>query len=473
VSEPPAPRPPSPPLALDRVHLIGVGGVGMSAIARILLARGARVSGSDAKDSRALAALAVLGADVRVGHDPAMLADGPLVVVSAAIRETNPELVEARRRGLAVLPRAGALAELMRGRRGVAVAGTHGKTTTTSMLTIALQHCHRDPSFAIGADLNEAGSNGHHGLGEFFVAEADESDESFLLLAPEVAVVTNVEPDHLDHFGTAERVEAAFAAFAGRILPDGFLVTCADDAGARRLALDAAGRGVDVRTYGTADGAHLRLDDVRVSPRGTDFEVVLRGRRLGPVHLGVVGAHNALDAGAAMLAGLDLGLPFGELAAALAGFRGARRRFELRGEAGGVRVFDSYDHHPTELRAALTAARVVADGGRVLVAFQPHLYSRTAAFADQFGAALGLADVVVVMEVYGAREDTVPGVSGELVAAQVPLPATAVRFEPSWSAVPGVLAGQAEPGDIVVTFGAGDVTLLAPELLAALRERRR
>lgn len=456
---------------LDRVHLVGVGGAGMSGIARILLARGATVSGSDAKDSLTLATLRALGADVRVGHDPANLVDPALVVVSSAIREDNPEVLAARAAGVPVVPRAAALAALMEGRRGIAVAGTHGKTTTTSMLTRALQHCRADPSFAIGADLNEAGSNGHHGLGEFFIAEADESDESFLLLAPQTAVVTNVEADHLDHYGTPAAVEAAFEAFAARITPGGRLVTCLDDPGARRLAAAAQARGIEVRTYGEDAAADLRLDGVQVTRSRTRYEAVLGGRRLGEVSLAVPGRHNAANSAGALLTALELGFPFGELIEALAGFQGARRRFELRGSAAGVRVFDDYAHHPTELRAVLTAARVLAGPGRVLVAFQPHLYSRTAFFAAEFGAALGLADAVVVLEVYAAREDPVPGVSGALVAEAVPLPAADVAFEPSWSGVAGQLAGRAARGDLILTLGAGDVTLLGPEILAALEAR--
>ncbi|MHB8452198.1 MAG: UDP-N-acetylmuramate--L-alanine ligase, partial [Mycobacteriales bacterium] len=436
---------------LSRVHLIGVGGAGMSGIARILLARGATVSGSDAKDSVTLATLRALGATVSVGHDPAQVPERSTVVVSSAIRDTNPELVEARRREMVVVQRAACLGALMVGRRGVAVTGTHGKTTTTSMLAGALLHCQADPSFAIGADLNEAGSNAHHGLGEVFVAEADESDESFLLLHPDTAVVTNIEADHLDHYGTPAAVAAAFLRFAGQIRQSGFLVCCADDAGAADLASAARSRGVDVRTYGCAEGADLRIGDLVCDGSGSRFQAVHRGVRLGQVELVVPGEHNARNGAGALLAGLGLGFGFADLAAGLAGFTGARRRFELKGTAGGVRVYDDYAHHPTELRATLAAARLVAGAGRVIVAFQPHLYSRTASFATEFGAALGQADEVVVLEVYGAREDPVPGVSGALVSAAVPLPAGRVSFQPSWSAAAADLAGRAAPGGRVVT----------------------
>jgi UDP-N-acetylmuramate--alanine ligase len=394
--------------------------------------------------------------------------DVDTVVVSTAIRESNPELVEARRRGLAVVHRAGALASVMVGRRAVAVAGTHGKTTTTSLLTVAIQHCGADPSFAIGGNLNESGANAHNGSGDVFVAEADESDGSFLLYSPTAAVVTNVEPDHLDHYGTPEAVAEAFDSFARRVQPGGFLVACADDEGAVRLATSARAAGVDVRTYGEAAHADLRLDHLTTRGLGSSFEPVLLGRRSARVELRLPGRHNALNAAAALLTGVGLGFPAERLREGLASFTGTRRRFEHKGTVNGVRVFDSYAHHPTELTADLTAAREVADGGRVVVVFQPHLFSRTQFFAADFGAALGLADEVVVMDVYAAREDPVPGVTGALVAAAVPLPAAQVVFEPSWSAVAGHLAERARPGDVVITCGAGDVTMIGPEVLARL-----
>ncbi len=453
---------------LGRVHLVGIGGAGMSGIARVLLARGVPVSGSDAKDSRALAELRVLGADVHVGHDAAHLAGADTVVVSSAVRETNAELRAARERGLRVLLRAEALASLMVGRRRVAVAGTHGKTTTTSMLTVAAFACGVDPSFAIGGDLNEAASNAHHGTGDLFIVEADESDGSFLVYAPHAAVVTNVEADHLDHYGDEAAVVRAFERFTATIEPDGFLVACADDPGSARLARVARAAGVDVRTYGTDEQADLRLEDVVVSGTTSAWTPVLRGRRLPRVQLAVPGRHLALNSAAALLTGLGLGLPEPALAAGLGGYTGVRRRMEHKGTAGGVRVYDDYAHHPTEVVAQLQAAREVVGAGRLVVAFQPHRYSRTLAFADRFGQALGAADEVVVMEVYAAGEDPVPGASGAAVAAAVPLPAERVHYEPSWSAVPAALAGRARPGDLVLTLGAGDVTQVGPEVLRLL-----
>ncbi|WP_037067836.1 UDP-N-acetylmuramate--L-alanine ligase [Pseudonocardia acaciae] len=459
---------------LERVHLIGIGGAGMSGVARILLARGAAVSGSDAKDSRTVLALRAQGARIAVGgHDGAHLEqlDGPpTVVVSSAIRKDNPELVAAHERGLTVLHRSDALAALMSGRRVACVTGTAGKTSTTSMLTVALQHCGLDPSFAIGGDLTAAGSGAHHGTGDIFVAEADESDGSFLRFSPEVAVVTNVEVDHLDHFGSPAEYAGAFTKFLARIVPGGALVTCVDDPGGERLAAEAEAAGIRVRRYGrTAPGSSgdaLLLDH---EPVGTGGRVRLR---LGSgdehvLELPVPGEHMALNALAALLAGIELGAPVAELLDGLAGFSGVRRRFEFKGRAGGVVVYDDYAHHPTKVAAALTAARQVAEG-RLIVAFQPHLYSRTRAFHREFGAALALADEVVVLDVFGAREDPEPGVSGALVAESVPLPAERVHYVPRWSDVPEVLAKLAEPGDMVITMGAGDVTVLGPEVLTEL-----
>ncbi|MGY1632099.1 UDP-N-acetylmuramate--L-alanine ligase [Geodermatophilus sp. SYSU D01186] len=461
---------PVPSLAeLGAVHFVGIGGAGMSGIARILLARGVPVSGSDRRDTPTLLALRALGARVELGHDAAHLGDADTVVVSTAIREDNPELAAARSRGLRVLPRAVALAAVMAGKRSVAVAGTHGKTSTTSMLTVAVQACGVDPSFAIGGDLNESGSNAHAGEGDVFVAEADESDRSFLLLGPHGAIVTNVEADHLDNYGDLAAVEAAFDRFLGTVDPAGFVVLCADDPGSARL------RGVPtparVRTYGTAADADLRLLDVEVGPDATAWTAVLDGEVLGRVQIRVPGEHMARNSAAALLAGLELGLPADGLVAGLGRFGGVHRRFELKGVVGGVRVYDDYAHHPTEVGAQLRAARAVAGSGRVLVAFQPHLYSRTREFATGFGAALGLADEVVVMDVYGAREDPVPGITGAMVADAVPLPAGQVQFEPSWSAAAPALAERARPGDLVITMGAGNVSMVGPEVLEVLRTR--
>jgi UDP-N-acetylmuramate--alanine ligase len=299
-----------------------------------------------------------------------------------------------------------------------------------------------------------------------FVAEADESDRSFLLLAPFGAIVTNVEADHLDNYGDLAAVETAFDQFLGTVPADGFVIVCADDPGAARLRKVAtSGR---LRTYGQAADADLRLTGLRVEPEGTSYTATLDGRDLGRVAIQVPGEHMALNSAAALLAGLELGLPAAELIDGLARFGGVHRRFELKGTVAGVRVYDDYAHHPTEVSAQLRAARAVAGEGRLVVAFQPHLYSRTREFAEGFGRALGLADEVVVMEIYGAREDPVPGITGAMVADAVPLPADRVLFEPSWSAAAPALAARARPGDLVMTMGAGDVSMVGPEVLEAL-----
>jgi UDP-N-acetylmuramate--alanine ligase len=461
-----------PLAALGPVHIVGIGGAGMSGIARILLARGVAVSGSDAKDSRRLAALRALGARVAVGHAAANIDGATTVVISTAIPETNVELVEARTRGLRVMSRAEALAAVMTGFRVVAVSGTHGKTTTTSMLTVALQHCGADPSFAIGSELNESGSNAHLGSGDLFVVEADESDGSFLQLGAVYGIVTNVEPDHLNHWGTFAAIEAGFDQFVADISGrGGTTVVCIDDDGGRSLVDRARAAGHRVVTYGEAADADYRVQDLVVGDAGWTFEVVHRGVRMGRVVLRVPGRHNVLNATAALAAGIGLGLPATAMREGLAAFSGTRRRFEFKGAAAGVRVYDDYAHHPTEIAATLRAARDVVGQGRLVVAFQAHHYYRTAMFAREFGEALGLADEVVVLEVYAPGEEPIPGASGRTMAGNVPLPDGQVVFEPSWSAVARQLAGRARSGDIVMTLGAGDIGMIGPEVLDLLRSR--
>ncbi len=472
----PAPGAAVPVSELGRVHFAGIGGAGMSGIARIMLARGVRVSGSDAKASDMLAALATLGADVHVGHDAAHLDGADTLVVSTAIRPDNPELAEARRRGLKILHRADALASVMAGKRTVAVAGTHGKTTTTSMLTTILLASGADPGYAIGGVLTETGLGAAWGDGELFVAEADESDRSFLRLAPDAAIVTNIEADHLDNYASLEEIQDTFAAFARRISPGGLLVLCADHPGTRALAAAAAELPVRVRSYGESPAADYMITDV--SPRGMGISLTITADRQLPagdgeqrIQLAVPGRHNALNAAAAFAAAVELGAAsWPQAAAGLAAYRGAQRRLEPKGEAGGVRVLDSYAHHPTELTADLRAAREIAGDGRVIAVFQPHLYSRTRIFAAEFGAALALADRAFVLDVYAAREDPEPGVTGQLVADAVPL--RRARYLPDAQAVPQAVADVARPGDVVLTMGAGDVTDLGPLLVSALRAGR-
>ncbi len=458
---------------LGRVHVIGIGGAGMSGIARILVARGVEVSGSDAKDSRRLDALRAIGVDVHVGHSPEHVRGARTIVVSTAIPASNVERVMGAELGLPELSRADALAMIMDGYVTLAVAGTHGKTTTTSMVTIALQHCGADPSFAIGSELNESGSNAHLGSGEIFVVEADESDGAFLHYSPFAGIVTNVEADHLNHWGTFEAIEAAFLEFAIGIRDRaGFLVACADDPGAARLVEQARESGADVRTYGSAADADYRMTDLEWTGKGWAFGVEdASGAGLGRIALQVPGRHNALNALAAFVTGVGLGQPAADMAEGLSGFSGSRRRFDFKGEVGGVRVFDDYAHHPTEIEATLRAARDVAGAGRVVVAFQAHHYYRTAMFINEFGAALGLADDVVVLEVFAPGETAIPGASGQTMAANVPLDPAHVVFEPSWSAVAAHLVERAGSGDIVMTLGAGDIGMIGLEVLDLLRLR--
>lgn len=446
--------------SLARAHLVGMGGAGMSGIARILADRGFAVSGSDARDSPVLAGLAERGVRTAVGHAATnleLLPGGPTaVVVSTAVRPDNPEVVAARAAGIPVVRRADALAALMAGRRSVCVAGTHGKTSTTSMLTVALQHAGLDPSFAIGGELTGSGLGAHHGTGDVFVAEADESDGSFLSFSPHGAVITNLEPDHLDHHGTAAAYTAVFDQFVDRIEPGGFLVVCADDPGTAALADRVPLRRI-VR-YGRSAAAAVRL---------VGDTVTLADGREVTLRLTVPGEHMLLNGTAALAAGVELGVDPAALAAGLAGYTGVRRRFELKGTAGGVVVYDDYAHHPTEVAAQLTAARQVVGTGRLVVVFQPHLYSRTATFAAEFGTALASADLVVVLDVYGAREDPQPGVTGELVATAV-RDRAAVLYHPDRPSAAAFVADALRPGDLVITMGAGDVTAIGPELLARL-----
>ena len=455
---------------LGRVHFIAIGGAGMSGVARIMLARGTAVTGSDAKDSLVLRALAAEGAVVHVGHDPAHVDGVDTVVISSAIRESNVELARARARGVRVLHRSQALAALMQDSRRVAVAGANGKTTTTSMRTVALQACGADPSFAVGGELAKHGTNAHHGTGDVFVAEADESDGSFLVYRPEVAIVTNVQPDHLDFYGTFAAVQDAYARFARSVLPGGLLVTCADDVGSRALADVARGQDIRVLTYGFAPDADVRLEEAGGSGLTAWARLHQEGAPVRRLQVGIPGRHNLLNATAAFLAGsAGLGEDPDRLLEGLAAFTGTRRRFELKGEVAGVRVVDDYAHNPGKVAAVVDTGAELSSPGRLVVVFQPHLYSRTRDFADALAASLSPADVVVVMDVYAAREDPVPGVSGALVADRID-DRVQTHYVASWSQAAPTVAGLVRPGDLVITVGAGDVTMVGPEILRLLAE---
>ncbi len=452
-----------------RVHLVGIGGSGMSALAQLLVEREVPVSGSDLRGGPACLVLEAMGAQVHVGHDARHVEGAALVVASSAVPPSNPEVVRARELGLPVLIRAQLLELVLRGRRRILVTGTHGKTTTTSMVTVALQAAGLDPSFAIGGALHGGGTSAHHGTGDAFVAEADEAYRSFLHLTPDCAVVTNVEMDHHDVYADEADVAAAFATFLDRRPADGLALLCADDAGARALA--GAARS-PVRTYGEAEDADLRVVDMRLGPEESSAGFVEDGVDLGRFTVAVPGRHNVLNAAAAAAAARWAGAEPDAVRSGLASFLGAQRRFQRLGIAGGVTVVDDYGHHPTELVATIAAARQTRPPGRVVAVFQPHRYSRTAALGRELGAALAGADLVLVTDVYAAGEAPVPGVDGRLVAdAAAAAGGAMVRHVPTTGEAVRVLEELVTPGDLVLTLGAGDITEIGPVLLALLEGR--
>jgi len=459
---------PVPDLArYRRLHLVGIGGKGMSSLARILVARGFEVSGSDLKESPALADLAGLGATVSVGHHAEHL-DAPsppdAVVISSAIREENIELREARSRGLPVLARAQILAALSRGRRTIAVAGTAGKTTTTSMIAVVLERAGLDPTYVIGGDLNESGSGARHGEGPWLVAEADESDGSFLLLRPEIAVVTNVEADHLDFYsGGVAEIEAAFARFVEGART---VVACGDDQGVRAaLALS----GARAATYGVRDGNEALVKVSEASGRVVRGTLELDGHVVD-LEVRVPGAHYLLNAAAAILSARAVGIEPSVAAEALLHYPGVGRRFEFRGMARGAEFYDDYAHHPTKITAML--ASVPSDYARVIAVLQPLRHTRTAAMWRALGESMGRADVVVVSDIYGAGEDPIPGVTAKLIvdALAEAQPTKRILYLPHLPDVVDFLVGEVRTGDFVVTLAGGDVTMAADQTVARILE---
>ncbi|MFE9997577.1 UDP-N-acetylmuramate--L-alanine ligase [Streptomyces avermitilis] len=462
---------PGLPTAMDRPHFIGIGGAGMSGIAKILAQRGAKVAGSDAKESETAEALRALGATVHIGHAAEHLADdATCVVVSSAIRADNPELARAAELGIPVVHRSDALARLMDGLRPIAVAGTHGKTTTTSMLAVSLSTLGLAPSYAIGGDLDAPGSNALHGEGDIFVAEADESDRSFHKYAPDVAIVLNVELDHHANYASMDEIYASFETFADRITEGGTLVIAADHEGARELTRRVTASGVRVVTYGESADADVRVLSVTAQGLKSEVEVLLDGTEL-TFTVSVPGRHYAHNAVAALAAGVALGIPAADLASALAAYTGVKRRLQLKGEEAGVQVIDSYAHHPTEMTADLEAMRAAAGDARILVVFQPHLFSRTQELGKEMGQALALADASVVLDIYPAREDPIPGITSELIIEAARAAGADVTPVHDKAEVPSVIAGMARPGDLVLTMGAGDVTELGPRILDRLSKQ--
>lgn len=457
---------------LDGTHFVGVGGIGMSAIARVLVARGVDVSGSDARDSQTLIDLQEQGATTWVGTAPERIGDRRSLVVGTAIRPDHPEVVAAKEAGLPIWHRSQALAAVMADSQAICVAGTNGKTTTSSMLAAALVDLGVDPSFAIGGELKSTNTNGHHGLGEVFVAEACESDRSFTNYSPAVAIITNVQADHLDFYGSEAAVRQAFHAFSERIVQGGTLVVCADDEGATLTAqhVGTVRPDVNVISYGQSSDADAVINDLHVVEGKLAFTLAY-GEQQRHVTLPVPGTHNALNATAAILAAHVSGIDLADAISGVSGFTGTRRRFEFHDEVAGVKVFDDYAHNPPKVAAVVETARSLAGAHQVVVVFQPHLYSRTQDFATEFGQALAGADQVIVMDVYPAREAPIPGVSGKLVADSIPDATAGVHYLEDADRVVASVGELASAGDIVVTIGAGDVTTLAPRLVAALREK--
>lgn len=448
-----------------RIHFIGIGGSGMSGLARIALSDGITVSGSDAKESSVLAALRALGAEVHNSHQAAHVAGADIVIYSTAISAANPEMAYAVERSIPILTRAQALAILMQGSRSIAVAGTHGKTTTSSMLTVALQACGVDPSFAIGGTLTASGANAHRGTGEFFIAEADESDGSFIEYKPLAAIVTNIEYDHVDFFHSPEAVTDIFNTFAATISPHGYLVYCADDSGSANLgnsSLPCA-----AISYGESDLADLRIDQIELKAMGSTARMIWRGRAVGTMVVQVPGHHNLLNAAACIAMGLALELPIHLLIEGINNFRGAGRRFELKATEHGIRIIDDYGHHPTEITVTLQAARRYAGDGRVIVIFQPHRYSRTQAFLKEFATSLDLADDVTLLEIYAASEKPIHGVTSELIAEKM----QRGHYLPNFALAADRVIDLAKPGDVIITLGAGDVNSLASIIAEGLHHR--
>jgi UDP-N-acetylmuramate--alanine ligase len=448
----------------QKVHFIGIGGVGMSGIAQILLSLGHRVSGSDARTSVVTERLQGLGARIYHGHSSENVGDVEIVVISSAIAPDNPEVLAAYERGIRIIPRAQMLGLVMREQKGIAVAGAHGKTTTTSLAAFLLEKAGLDPTFVIGGEAAEIG-NAKVGTGGFFVAEADESDGSFVLLDPTIAIVTNVENDHLDHYKTLDNIERAFRDFLMRVPPEGVLVLCADDPILLRLAQQME---TPVITYGRSADTEYRLDSFSLNCVTSGADVYWRGEFLGRLELSIPGRHNLLNALGVLAMGRYLGLEFGEIAGILKAFRGVKRRFETMGEIGGVRVVDDYAHHPTEVQVTLEAARQT-NPGRLIAVFQPHRYTRTQFLHKEFGQSFSKADIVLLNSIYSAGEAPIEGVTAQLIVDEIKKHRRdGVHFFETQDELVGYLSGMARAGDLILTLGAGDIRKSGVALLKRL-----
>ncbi len=450
-----------------KVHFVGIGGIGMSGIAELLLNLGYRVSGSDLKESEITKRLAGLGGQIAFGHvADNVSSDVDVVVTSSAVRRSNPEVIVARSRNIPVIPRAEMLAELMRVKEGIAIAGSHGKTTTTSLIATVLAHAGLDPTAVVGGKLNALGSNAKLGKGRYMVVEADESDGSFLHLSPTIAVITNIDAEHLDHYGTMEALVQAFVDFADRVPFYGLGILCLDHPVVQSLLPRLQKRHV---TYGISPQAEWRADDVRLGGFEARFAVSHKGKRLGEVALRMVGAHNVLNALAAIAVAHELGIPFEQTAEALAGFQGVQRRFTVRGEHDGIMVVDDYGHHPAEVKATLAGARAAFPHRRIVVAFQPHRFTRTRDLLGDFATSFNEADVLFVTEIYAAGEEPIANVTGEgFVAAVRGCGHRDATFVPVRAELGQRLADRVQRGDLVITLGAGDITHAGEDLLGLL-----
>ena len=452
-----------------RIHFIGIGGIGMSGIAEILLNLGYKISGSDLRRSPITDRLARFGAVIHEGHAAEHIHGADAIVYSSAIQRTNPELAAARQRGVPLIMRGELLAELMRLKYGIAIAGSHGKTTTTSMTAAVLHGAHKDPTVVVGGRVGSMGSNARLGKSDFLLVEADESDGSFLRLAPILAVITNVDREHMDHYQSVERLEQAFIDFANKVPFYGAAILCVDDPTLRRLS-ERVTR--PLRTYGmveTSPDADLTISDVACGHLASRFSLRLRGEDLGRFEVQGVGRHNVSNAAAAALVGLELGADADEIREGLRGFSGVDRRFQVRGERGGVTVIDDYGHHPTEITATLRAARTCSFR-RIHVIFQPHRYSRTQLLADEFAVAFGDCDRLLVTDVYAAGEDAIEGVDSLMLTAKIQAAGTPAEVEycPSIEDAVACAVAGAQPGDCVMTLGAGNIWRAGDDILAGL-----
>jgi UDP-N-acetylmuramate--alanine ligase len=447
-----------------KIHFVGVGGIGMSGIAEVLLNLGYAVSGSDLKESETTRRLAALGGRIARGHAAENVLDVDVVVISSAVRRDNPEVVEARQRKIPVIARAEMLAELMRLKYGVAIAGSHGKTTTTSMAAHLLAHAGLDPTAVVGGKVNGFGSNAKLGKGDYMVVEADESDGSFLRIPPTIAIVTNIDPEHLDHWKTAEALRRGFVDFVNRVPFYGLAILCIDHPTVQSLLPEVDKR---VATYGESHQADYRADGIEVSGHAVRFDAFRRQEPLGRFEVAMVGRHNALNALAVIALGDEMGIPADVTRAALATFQGVQRRFTVRGEAAGVTVVDDYGHHPAEVKATLQGARE-AFRRRVICLFQPHRYTRTRDLLPEFATAFNDADVLLLTDIYAAGEEPIPGATADVLADAIRACGHRDVSLVSRADLARVARDRVKPGDLVLTLGAGDITAVGPELLGLL-----